>query len=50
MFNKKYKIIDFKWGYIITSFDTLKDAVNYLKGRGMRYERKKGSMNIYAAR
>ena len=47
--NNKYQVVDFKWGYIITSFDTLKAAKDYISKRGMRCEHKRGEFTLYAA-
>ena len=46
----KYKVVDFKWGYIIASFNTLKAALAYVSDRGMRADHKRGEDVIYAAR
>jgi hypothetical protein len=49
-FQHKYKVVDFKWGYIIASFETLKAALNYVSMKGMRADHKRGETTIYAAR
>ena len=46
----KFKVIDFKWGYIIASFDTLRDALKYVSDKGMRADHKRGETDVYAAR
>jgi hypothetical protein len=48
-FQGKYKVINFQWGYIIASFDTLKAALAFVAKRGMRADHKRGETNIYAA-
>jgi hypothetical protein len=45
----KYKVIDFKWGYIIATFSTLKAALAYIDQRGMRADHRRGDHNVYAA-
>jgi len=48
-FQGEYKVINFQWGYIIASFDTLKAALAYVEKRGMRADHRRGEKNIYAA-
>lgn len=45
----KYKVICFKWGYVIASFATLRAAMAYIDKRGMRADHKRGEYNVYAA-
>jgi hypothetical protein len=45
----KYKVVSFQWGYIIASFDRLKDALTYVSDRGMRADHRRGDSNVYAA-
>jgi len=48
-FQGQYKVINFQWGYIIASFDTLRAALAYVEKRGMRADHKRGEKNVYAA-
>ena len=48
-FQSKYKVVNFKWGYLIASFDTLREAKQYIESKGMRCDHKKGEFNLYAA-
>ena len=48
-FQGKYKVINFQWGYIIASFNTLREALAYVESKGMRADHRKGETNIYAA-
>jgi len=48
-FQGKYKVINFQWGYIIASFNTLCEAMAYVSKRGMRADHRRGETNIYAA-
>lgn len=48
-FQGKYKVINFQWGYIIASFNTLRAAMAYVDSRGMRADHKRGETDVYAA-
>ena len=47
-FQGKYKVINFQWGYIIASFDTLRAAMAYCAKRGMRTDHRRGETSVYA--
>ena len=48
-FDNKYKVVNFQWGYIMASFDTLAQAKAWISKRGMRCDHKRGDSNLYAA-
>ena len=48
-FQGKYKVVNFKWGYIMASFDTLKAALAWIDKRGMRADHRRGETTVYAA-
>lgn len=48
-FKGKYKVINFNWGYIIATFNTLREAKLFISKKGMRCDHKRGSTDLYAA-
>jgi len=48
-FQNKYKVYDFKWGYILGSYQTLRAAKAWIASKGMRCDHKRGELNLYAA-
>ena len=48
-YDGKYKVYNFKWGYIMATFPTLKQAKAWVSSKGMLCDHRKGETNLYAA-